>query len=93
MSQSLGLPMSPNLSMSVMLINPTEYLAARSKGVALLARDEVNSFGESDFARLHFVEKECFAAACEYRNNLVVNQPFGVGLKRQGQCLVVQRGG
>ena len=91
MSQSLGLPMSPNLSMSVMLIYPTEYLAARRQGVALLAGNEVNGFGKGYLARLHLVEEECLAAACEYRNDLIVNQPFGVRLKRQTQYLVVQR--
>jgi len=79
--------------MSVMLIDPTEYFAARRKRVALLASDEANGFGESDFARLYFFEKECFAAACKYRNDLIINQPFGVRLKRQTQCFVVQRRG
>lgn len=49
-----------------MLIDPTEYLAASRKGVALLARDEVDGFGESDFARLHFLEEKGFAAARRY---------------------------
>ena len=72
MSQSLGLPMSPNLSMSVMLIEPTEYLAASRKGIALLARNEANGFVKGDFTRLHFLEEKGFAAAREHRNDLTV---------------------
>lgn len=79
MSQSLGLPINPNLTMSAVLIDVTENFHAGRERVALPADHEEYVFVQSDTSFPKQLHELCFCSACHDGDYLVVVTPYRIG--------------